>query len=49
MRRLDDTYRRTAQRLGLGIEFKPAQLEDVMKLRQQIKLKQEPTEYQPRG
>ena len=43
VRRLETTYRRTAMRLGLDLELKPAELEDVLKLRQRIKLKQEST------
>ena len=49
MRRLDNTYRKSAQRIGLGIEFKAPSLEDRMKHRQQIKLKQEQVEYETAG
>ena len=47
LRRLDETYRRSAQRLGIGLEFKAPELEDVMKFRERIKLRLEPTAYQP--
>ena len=47
MRRLDETYRRTAARLPLGIEFKPPSLDEILKHRQQIALRGEATEYQP--
>jgi hypothetical protein len=46
LKRLDETYRKTAQKLSLGIEFKPPPtLEDVMEFRKQITLKQQPTTY----
>ena len=47
--RCDDWMKPTAAalRIGLDIEFKTPDLEDVMKFRQDIKLKREPTVYQP--
>jgi hypothetical protein len=38
-------YHKTAQRLAIGMEFKQPSLEDVMKFRKELKLKQQATTY----